>query len=182
MSKRRNGTRKRNNKENLNKIESVGGLDGDLKHVVRVISIIIIIFCAFYGLTLLLTKNGDSSKKNTNSTSTNDSISYTDILLGRSFSMPEEEYLVLYYDKSDNDLISTFATVVSDYRNEKDNYILYTVDMSNSFNKSYVSSESNKNPEDASEMAINGPTLIHFSNGSIVKYIEGKDSILEFMN
>lgn len=176
MAKKRN----RKDKNNIKKIETVGGLDGDLKHVIGVISIIIIIFCLFYGLTILLTRDG-SSKQSNNSGSIESSISYTDIMLGRSFSMPEEEYLVLYYDKDDSELVSSFATAVSNYRSGENNYTLYTVDMSNSFNKAYISTDSNNNPTAADQLAINGPTLIHFSKGNVVNYIEGVDSILAYI-
>lgn len=178
MSKRRNG--KSNKNENINKIESVNGFDGDVFHIIRVVAIILIVFCLFYGLTVLITKNGDT-KTTKNTTAKDNSISYTDIMLGRSFSMPEEEYLVLYYDKSNSDLISAFSSAVSNYRGEENSYTLYTVDMSNEFNKKYESSESNRLPKDAQELAISGPTLIHFSKGIVVDYLEGKEAILEFI-
>ena len=59
---------------------------------------------------------------------------------------------------------------------------LYSVDMSEGFNKKYVSENSNTSPENASELAIDGPTLIKIVDGSCVDYIEGTDAIIDYLN
>ena len=179
-NKRKRKSSKKKENDNLKKIESVGGLDGDLSYIIRVVSIIVIVFCLFYGLTVLITKNGSTTTKKQNQV-TDDAISYTEILLGRSFLMPEEEYLVLYYDKSNTELISSFSPAISTYRENKENDTLYTVDMSNKLNSSYISENSNSNPTDANELSINGPTLIRFSKGIVKDYIEGEEKILNYI-
>ena len=136
------------------KIESVGEFDANFKQIFWVAVIIILVFCGFYFLTVYLTGRGDSTS--TNTTTSDGSISYTDIMAGRSFSMPENEYLVVYYDREDSDVLTTLSTAVSSYRLKEKHLTIYTVDMSNSFNKVYVSEESNPNPAEASELKVNG--------------------------
>ena len=53
--------------------------------------------------------------------------------------------------------------------------------MSNGLNKKYSGDESNTNPASASEIIINGPTLIKFSGGSVAEYIEGIDGIKDIL-
>ena len=53
----------------------------------------------------------------------------------------------------------------------------------NPFNKKYVTDgESNKNPTKASEFLINGATLIKVNDNKVVDYIEGYDSINNYLN
>ena len=50
------------------------------------------------------------------------------------------------------------------YKNSSDHLTIYTVNMNSPFNSKYSSTSSNTNPSNASEMKINGPTLIKFGN------------------
>lgn len=166
--------------DNLKKIEEVEGTGSDSLHIVRTVAIIVIIFCAFYFLTLFLT-NRDNSSSSTN-TSKDTSISYSNIIAGRSFSMPEDEYLVLYYDFSDTTLTSSLNTMTNTYISKDSHLTVYYVDMSDALNKKYVSENSNTSPVSVSDLAINGPTVIHFVNGSVTEYIEGEEEIKNYFN
>ena len=180
--KKGTSTKKVNKKvqaENLKKIESMGDFDADYKRIILVAGTIIIIFCLFYFLTVYIT--GRDTKKSTTTDSSSSYISYTEILAGRSFSMPEKEYLVLYYDRSDTELLSTFSSVISNYRSDENHYALYTVDMSDAMNQGYANEKSNWNPTDISELAINGPTLIRFHNGKVEAYYEGSTDITDYL-
>lgn len=161
-------------------IDSVDGFDGDYKRVILTVGIIIIIFCAFYFLTVyVLGRDSSSSSKQT---VTDSSISYTETMAGRSFSMPEDEYLILYYDRSDSELLSTFSSTVSTYRSGEDSLALYSVDMSNAMNKDFEKETSNWKPTSVSELAIHGPTLIHFRNGEVVEYFEGATDVVNYLS
>lgn len=183
-SKKKSTTTKKVNKKEQQKeydkiIDSVGEFDADYKRIILVSGIIIIIFCMFYFLTVYIT--GKDTKNTTTTTSNTSYISYTEIMAGRSFSMPEEEYLVLYYDRSDSELLSTFSSLVADYRADEAHYALYTVNMGDALNQAYASDTSNWGPKDISELAIHGPTLIHFRNGSVVEYFEGTTDISNYL-
>ena len=165
------------NKINSQKIENIGGFDGDFNRVVLVVGIIVIVFCLFYFLTVFLTKQDKQNIVESDETN----ISYTEVLAGRSFSLPEEEYLVLYYDFDDEEISSDLSSDVLTYKSGTDALTIYTSNMGSAFNQSYVSEESNISPKDAASLAINGPTLIHFKEGSVVEYLEGFDSIHEYL-
>ena len=172
---------KRNTKKNnLKKIESVGGFDGDIKGKIITVICILLFFGAFYLLTLYITnKNSDKTDDNEEKVV---NISYDTIMLGRSLSMSDGEYLVIYYDKSNEDINSTYSSLVSTYKTKDEHLTIYTVDMSNGFNKKYVTDgESNKNPESVDAMSINGPTLIKVNENKVVEYIEGQDAISSYL-
>ena len=166
-------------KEQAKKIEEVGEFNADFKHIFWVVGSIIVFFLVFYLLTVYLTNRGDTSST---STSVGEgTISYTDIMAGRSFSMPENEYLVVYYDRENTEVLTTLSLAVSGYRAKEEHLTIYTVDMSNSFNKGYVSEEGNPSVANVSELKINGPTLIHFKDGSVSEYIEGQDNVASYL-
>lgn len=179
-------TSSKSNKKNIKKqkqdyskkIDSIETYDTDTKRIVLISGIILIIFCLFYFLTVYIT--GRDSKKDSTEETTS-SFSYTNILAGRSFSMPENEYLVIYYDFNDADIAEDLNLSISDYRNDPNNYALYSVDMGDAANQAYVSNESNVEPSGISELSIHGETLIHFKNGRVLDYIEGNEDIKEYL-
>lgn len=180
MAKQKNTKQKSKNtkrKENEKKIENVGEFNGDFSHIVRVAGIIIIFFCLFYFLTVFLTDQGESNDSVEEEESV---ISYSEVLAGRSFSMPEEEYLVLYYDFDDEEL-STLSSTISTYQAKDDALTLYSSNLGDGLNQKYVGESSNKQPSDISQLMINGPTLIHFKDKKVIDYIEGIDSINQFL-
>jgi len=173
--------RKSNNKKNnIKKIESVGGFDGDIKGKIIAVICILCFFGAFYLLTLYIT-NKNTDKKDDNSTE-EVTISYDNILLGRSLSMENGEYLVICYDKSNEDISSKYSSLVSNYKYKSEHLNIYTVDMSVPFNKKFATDgESNKNPETVDSMAINGPTLMKINENKVVEYIEGEEAINSYL-
>ncbi len=193
-------------KNERKKIDSVGMIDSDISGKIIMICIVICVFCAFYFLTVFISKDNNNSSSNSSnsssissssssssnssnssstssssSSSSNASISYDNIIIGRSFSMDDDAYLVLYYDGSNSDLSSTVGTLVSTYKN-KDSYLpIYKVDMSDGLNKNYTSEESNTNPRSVEDLHINGITLIKFVDNKVDEYIEGQDSISDYL-
>ena len=183
VKKNKGTTSKKKIQDEKKKIEQVdSGFDSNVWHYITVISIVVIFICLFYLLTLYITsKNGNNDSKKDDTEATVSEISYSDIMVGRSFSISEGDYFVIYYDKSDEDISSDCSGIVSSYSATEDSLDLYTVDMSNGLNKSYSGEESNKNPTKASDIVINGPTLIKFSGNEVVDYIEGVDNIKSYL-
>lgn len=159
--------------------------DGNIWKVIYTVLAIVSVFCIFYLLTIYITnKNSEEGNNNSNvETEEETTLSTENIIVGRSLSMSDDDYLVIYYDKSDDDISSTYSNLVSDYKGRNpENLTIYTVDMGSSFNKGYATvGESNKTPASASEMLINGPTLIKVSNKQVVEYIEGEEAITEYL-
>ena len=167
MAKKNTGKRKEINEEENIK----------LKNIIIVILVVLIFLGIFYLITVKVTKKDDSTSEEDTETY----ISSEEILVGSSFNRAGSEYLVVYYDKSNNDN-SAISSKVYTYRNKDERIPLYEADMSNIFNKEYATEEEvNKEPKNIDELMINGPTLIKFSDDKVVEYIEGIDNILNYL-
>ncbi|MBQ6135289.1 MAG: hypothetical protein IJI60_03120 [Bacilli bacterium] len=141
---------------------------------------VVIVFLAFYLLTVYITNSRTTKKKNTETEE--EKVSSSEILLGRSFAMSDGEYLVLYYDSSKEEA-STCEELFTNYEASHGENSIYFVDMNRGFNKAHqTEGESNKNPSSAEELSINGPTLIKVQEKKSVDYIEGIDSITNYLN
>lgn len=170
------GKRKQEKKK---KVEMVEDEDLKLQDKIFVVFCIVMFFAAFYVLTLYITHKNSDTK--TDDTVTESTFSYSEIVFGRSLSMDEKEYLVIYYDSNDEEVASTCSELVANYRSNHSTS-LYFVDMGIAFNTQYkTEEETNKNPETIKDLKINGPTVIKVSNKKVVEYIEGLDAIGEYL-
>lgn len=174
------GRKKSTRKKESKKIEEINNFDGDILNKVFVALAVLLFLLAFYFLTIHITNKNKSEENKEEKTET--TVSSSKIILGRSLSMNKKEYLVLFYDTSDEETNNTYSELYSNYK-AKNEMSIYYVDMSSAFNKKYVTDgESNKNPTTESELSINGPTLIRVSDKKVVDYVEGQDSISEYLN
>ena len=169
---------KKNIKENK-KIENVVTNEKDIWGVVFLVFAVIIFLGLFYLLTLYIThKNSTDSSSDDTKTEESTTISYDKILIGNSLSMSDDDYYVLFYDTSDEDISNVYSDLYNNYKNNTEHLTIYYVDMGSAFNKGYTTDgDSNKNPSNEAEFLINGPTLIKVSGNKVVEYIEGRDDI-----
>ncbi len=163
-------------KEESKKIENVNN-SPSVKGIIRTFIIVALVFGFFYLLTYVLV--GDFGKDDDTKEETK--IQYDEILAGSSFSMNTSKYLVVYYD-FDADDASEILSAIYTYEAKSDALKVYTVDLGNALNKNSVSEKSKKDPKDATELAINGPTIIRFRDGMVREYIEGKDKVVNYLS
>ena len=163
-------------KEESKKIENVNN-SPSVKGIIRTFIIVALVFGFFYLLTYILV--GDFGKDDDTKEET--TIQYDEILAGFSFSMNASKYLVVYYDFDSEDA-TEILTAIYKYEAKDDALKVYTVDLSNALNKKSVSETSNKNPKDATELAINGTTIIRFRDGMVREYIEGTDKVVDYLS
>lgn len=163
-------------KEESKKIENVNN-SPSVKGIIRTFIIVALVFGFFYLLTYVLV--GDFGKDDDTKEETK--IQYDEILAGSSFSMNTSKYLVVYY-YFDADDASEILSAIYTYEAKSDALKVYTVDLGNALNKNSVSEKSKKDPKDATELAINGPTIIRFRDGMVREYIEGKDKVVNYLS
>ena len=149
--------------------------------VIKMFIVVIVIFGLFYLLTIYLLNKPSNSTSTSNATKVDTTISYKEILAGSSFDI-DGEYLVIYYDQSDEELKSTITSLISTYEDKENHKNVYTVDMSSALNSKYLGDLSNTNPSSINDLKINGSTMIIFKDGKVDKYIEGKDDITNYFN
>lgn len=174
MTKKKNSNIKKNTIKKIDNIES--NLEKEILKVLRIVFVVIVFLAFFYLLTLVIVNdNGDDELKET-------AIQYEEILAGSSFNMRDSEYLVVFYDFTDEDLTNLSSAIFS-YGYSENSIRLYTVDMNNGFNSKYVADDkSNRTPESAKDLKINGPTLIRIIDGKVLEYIESADAIIEYLS
>ena len=145
---------------------------------------VILVLGMFYLLTIYIT-NKHSEKNNTeDKTETTDStFNYNKITVGKTFTMSDDDYIVVLYDTSNEDISNTYSNLISTYKAKEEHLPIYYVDMNDSINKKYTTTEeSNKNPTKASELLVNGPTLIRITSNNLVDYLEGEEAINNYLN
>ena len=153
-----------------------------IKGIIVLAVCVLVVFLGFYLFTLHMTKNEDNSS-NTDIDNDEVTFSYDTILLGQSLSVRDGSYYVLMYDFKDEEKASTYSNLFTDYKSKEDAIPIYKVDMSNGFNKNYVTDgESNKTPTAVSEFAVNGATLIKIEDHNVVDYIEGEEGITNMLS
>lgn len=177
-SNKNNNSNKKNN--NINKGVIVDNIDYDLRNKIIVVAVVVIFFAAFYFLAFYITNKNNPNKNKEEETA--DTFNYDSIVIGRSFDMKDEDYVVLYYDGNDEETSSTYSNLMSGYKNKDGHYAIYYVNMGNAINKSKSGEAGNASATNIDELTIAGPTLIHFSNGAIVEYVEGEEAITNYLS
>lgn len=149
----------------------------EVKQLLAITVAVLLFLGLFYFLTVFILNDDDTSTKTDDDTEVE--VQFDEILIGKSFSLKDSKYYVLYYETNDEDISSDMASLVSTYRSSNKDLYLYTVDMSNALNSQFIAEEANEDASKASELKINGPTLIKFVDGEIDEYIDGVDDITE---
>lgn len=168
----------KNIEKNIKKeIEEKDG-NGEVKSLLLITISVLLFLGLFYLLTVVIL--GDKSDNKKAEEETNEvEIQFDEVLVGSSFSIKDEEYFVLYYEFENEDINTELSSLVSNYRMSKESPYLYVVNMSDALNSKSISDKSKKDANNASELKINGPTLIKFEAGKIDDYIEGIDDITD---
>lgn len=172
MSKNSKQQNKINIKKNKNKILKNENFNKLL--------IAVFFFACLFGFFTLITMRITGDNKDVTPDET--VLQFQEILLGSSFNRNDKSYLVLYFDKTDEELFESFNITVQTYNSQEKKLPFYSVDMSLYFNKDYITTEeTNKNPQSIDDLLINGPTLIKFTNNKVVDYVEGEANIKEYL-
>ena len=170
MRKRMNNKVEKNVKSEID----ANSITKDAKQLLVITVSVLLVLGCFYLLTVFMLK--DDIKENDDIKQEVD-VKFDEILIGRSFSLSDDTYYVLYYEFEDEEISSDLSSLAYNYRSSSKEISLYTVNMSDAFNSSFLSDESNKDATKASELKISGPTLIKFVDGKISRYVEDMNDI-----
>lgn len=153
--------KKKNNKNTKNEIQEQ---EISIKKILTTSLILLVIFFAFYGITvgvLNLKNNGDKEYNGINSSS-------KDILASDLLKQKED----LYYVIAIND---NYKDVYELYTKKMDSF--YNIDLNNALNKNIISNKTDisDNPRD---IKINDTVLFVIENKQIKEYFVGKDEVV----
>lgn len=138
------------------------------KTLIIIVGVILVLFVLLYLLTsIFITKDFNSSKKNTDS---EDTATVTNkILAVDTLRQTEELYYVYYYDSTNED--SEVSSTVSSL-NDK----VYRVDLHDDFNSNYLGEPSGI-VEDINSLKVSDPTVIKVESEKITAFYNGKEEI-----
>lgn len=145
----------------------------DLKNIIKFILIVSVIALLFYFITVVVLKNKKSETYDISSEPA--VIQYNEIIIGDMFNQKESEYYVLLKENEDF-YLDLYDTYISTYTGKENSLKVYTVDLSNAFNKKYLAEENNLDKEN---FKIKSTALIKINNKNIVETYEDNNSIIE---
>lgn len=142
---------------------------------IRIIAIVIVIFFAFYLITIFTTgrKKGEYTKKQT----TPAVIQYEEIILGNLYQQSANSYYVLIEEK-DDPYNTLFENLLRQNNTKEGGIPYYTSDLSSAFNQRFIGSTASFEP---GNLKVNGTTLLKIENGTVTAHYETSESILEFL-
>lgn len=151
-----------------------------LKHLMKILLCIILIFVGFYCITNLIIHNKEVEKS--------DGVSVVDsskITLNQLLNRSEKEYFVIATMASlhnasyiDVNYINLYNEYINKYKQKEETYTFYYIDLDNALNKKYIGEDLNIT-DDLSKLKLNDEVLFKVKNGSIEKTYVGKDKILD---
>ncbi len=159
-------------KKNISNKETQNIESNELKKLAFLVIIVLAVFLAFYGITcLILNKNDEEIIIPTE-------IQYDEILLTKLLEQGEKSYYVLVTTENDSNknLYNTYKT--NYYKLEKHDKI-YDSNLSNIFNKAFLSDKTNTKIKNINELKLSQSILIKIDNKKISKVYDGSDAIIE---
>jgi len=165
------------NKKNIGKTPA--HYDGEVGRIIKIAVSVIITFAIVFFVTELINKYRNKVDE------PEVEIQNVEILMGETFEKKDSEYIIIYYDFEDKMYSDLYSMLVENYNSVKTDIPMYKVDLSTNFSKKYMASAeegSNTNPTSLSNLKIKGDTLIRIKDKAVIKYIEGKDNIKNYVN
>lgn len=146
---------------------------------VKVLVVVILVVVLIYFFTRAFVSkdlfDDDSSDKQVQA----GAVDYDITILGSSLNRPYDHYFVMVYDSTDTKA-SKYATILSNYKKEKDAEKIYFADLNNELNKKFYDKD-NSNPKASKveDLKVGDFTLIEVKKGKIVSYIEDYEAAVK---
>ncbi len=146
--------------------------DDEFKKLIRIILIVTAVMIVFYGITVLVTQKSNKSSANKNENTVK--IQYDNIVIGSMLNI-DGNFYVLIEDAKDSHL-NEYNTLLQSIKANDDAPKVYIADLSDSFNKKYLSDESDYTSE-ISNFKVKGTTLVKIEDHKIVDTYDDYDAI-----
>jgi len=172
------------NRRNVQKHVSYDN-DNQLMSLFKIIGILVLLLAVFYGITIWRTKENVLDKENVDEVT----IQYDEILIGTLLKQKTDEYYVLLADLNGKDY-NKYGVYVSMFDGEMPR--IYTSDIKNVFNQSYIGVEGNAadyvGKSSIKDIIFDDVTLLHVKESTnkkkekVIKIIEvfvGEEDVLE---
>lgn len=143
------------------------------------ILVAVIVFIGIFYFVVALLRGEIGKKDDTKNEEEVTTIQNEKVLASSVFTKADKEYYVLFIDSKDKN-VSTYTTMLADYKQKNTGIPMFYVDLSSKFNKDVISEDTNSKAQEYDELKVTHPTLIHIKNGKNVDYYEN-DEVTEEM-
>lgn len=159
-------------------IEKTFSKNSEVVKLIKIVAIVTAIMLVFYLITLVATNKADEVNKenaDTEEQETETAIQYDYIMIGTMLNK-EGTYYVLIEEDGDNRL-SEYDTLIQTAGANEDAPAIYKANLTDSFNKGYLSKEANYDVDNISDFRVTGTALVRVANGSIDEVFDTYDTI-----
>lgn len=146
------------------------------KLLIIIISILLIFVLCYFIISVALDHKKDSTASESNNSSEEATIQYDKILLSQLLNRDLEEYYV-FASKSNDDNLSDYENSIYSYTSSEESVKVYDVDLDSSFNKKYISDNSNYDIDSIEDLRVKGTTLFYIKDNKIEDVYDGKELI-----
>ena len=140
--------------------------------LIKIILIVTVIMVVFYGVTVVVTNKVKEAKDEQSSESKG--IQYDNIMVGSMLKINGNFYVLI--EDQDDPRISEYDTLSQTIAANPEAPKIFVADLSDSFNSSYLSSESNYE-SDMTKFKVTGTTLVKIENHKITETYDSYDEI-----
>ena len=154
-----------------NLIYSNSSESNEISKLIKIVLIVTLVMIVFYFVTVVVTKKANEVK-DSNSKAT---IQYDNIMIGYMLKI-DGSYYVLIKDNDDK-LLNEYETLVSTVGSNDDAPKVYGANLNDSFNKNYLSGESNYD-SNLNNFKVKGTTLVKVKDHKIDSTFDDHDSIV----
>lgn len=152
----------------------------ETKGAIKILIYTILFFSLMYVLTAIITGEINFRKDNNEDIIQPVVIQYDEILAGETFTRPEAKYYVIFY-KFNISVATAIKTTIDNYNQEAKSLKVYSVDLSNYFNKTiYDAKNKNINTSNITNLRISNSTLIKVENSENILVVEGDSAIIKY--
>lgn len=153
----------------------------EFSRLVKIILIVTAIFAVFYVVTIIVTNKAEDAraKEEANNKSEEESeevdIQYRDIMIGTMLNHGGTYYVLI----QDKDEIRTdeYSALVLAVSSNEDSPSIYKANLTDTFNKKYLSKEENYYVDDISKFKVKGTTLVKIVDGKVAEAFDNYEAI-----
>ena len=151
----------------------------EIRKLLIIIGAVCAVMLSFYFITEFVIKNKKDDEKE-NKPKIDAVIQYDEILMGSSLNQGSGEYYVFAYLEDDT-MLNVYNSYIEEYNKIDGHKKIYKVNLSNDFNKSYVSGtdEYYLEGKDASKIKVRGTTLIKVIDNEISYSYRNSETIID---
>jgi len=149
-----------------------------VKQFIIIVLILIVVALLVYFLTAKFVNKSDNTSDTENSSTTTEYIDPTKAIVGTMLNKSDGEYYVILYSSEDEDA-GTYKNLVTSYSKNDKALTVYTVDLANYLNQSYVATDDTTNPkaDNLSDLKFGAITVIKVKNNKITNAYESVSAI-----